>query len=429
MNKSALTNCKFTYTEFEETKSKVLSWIKQFSTFCFLDGNDYPQGFEGCIIGTDPRYLLRTNAGNALKELREFTRNHPGEWLFGHLGYDLKNETEALQSVHPDRVGFPDLHFFVAGIVIRLKEGEMEISAEDPQGIYEEIINCRADRTAGSRKDITVKQGMTKDEYIRTLEALHHHIHRGDCYEINFCVEFFAENTRIDPFQLYRKLNSLSPNPFSALYRMEDHWLICASPERFLKKTGNRLISQPMKGTISRDLSSRQNDEALKQSLYHSGKDRSENVMVVDLVRNDLSRISNKGSVKVEELYGIYEFPQVYQMVSTVSAELAEGVEFSDIIATCFPMGSMTGAPKKRVMELIENYERCRRGLFSGSVGYIDPNGDLDLNVVIRSVLFNEGSGDLSFQAGSGITYYSDPEKEWEECLLKASAIRSLLES
>ena len=183
-----------------------------------------------------------------------------------------------------------------------------------------------------------------------------------------------------------------------------------------------------MKGTISRDPSNEKNDLALKQALYHSGTDRSENVMVVDLVRNDLSKISARGSVKVEELYGIYEFPQVYQMVSTVSAELRKGMEFADIIAACFPMGSMTGAPKKRVMELVEQYERSRRGLFSGSVGYIDPRGDFDLNVVIRSLLYNHRTGALSFQAGSGITYYSDPEKEWEECLLKASAIRSLLE-
>lgn len=428
MSKSTLTNCKFSNTDLKGTKSKVLNWLKRFNTFCFLDGNDYAQGFDGCIAATGPLSFIKANAGNALGKLREFTNKHPGAWLFGHLGYDLKNEIEALHSGRPDRIGFPDLYFFEAGVVVRLKGSEIEIIAEDPEKIYGEIRDCNEGAPDTAERRIRVKEGMTREEYIDTLKHLQYHIHRGDCYEINFCQEFFAEKVTIDPAGLYRKLSQLSPNPFSALYRLEDQWLICASPERFLKRTGNRIFSQPMKGTISRDPSNEKNDLALKQALYNSGKDRSENVMVVDLVRNDLSKISARGSVKVEELYGIYEFPQVYQMVSTVSAELRKGMEFADIIAACFPMGSMTGAPKKRVMELVEQYERSRRGLFSGSVGYIDPRGDFDLNVVIRSLLYNHRTGALSFQAGSGITYYSDPEKEWEECLLKASAIRSLLE-
>ena len=160
----------------------------------------------------------------------------------------------------------------------------------------------------------------------------------------------------------------------------------------------------------------------------NSAKDRSENVMVVDLVRNDLSKVCKEGTVRVDELYGIYSFPQVHQMISTVSGELKEEVCFTDILKATFPMGSMTGAPKNKVMHLIEKYEQTKRGIFSGAVGYISPNGDFDFNVVIRSIMYNADTSYLSFQTGSAITFYSDPEKEWEECLLKAEAIKVVLE-
>ena len=220
-----------------------------------------------------------------------------------------------------------------------------------------------------------------------------------------------------------------SPNPFSALYKLEDKWLICASPERFLKKEGNKILSQPIKGTSSRFLKDDSKDKKSKEELYASEKDRSENVMVVDLVRNDLARVCNEGTVKVDELFGIYSFPQVHQMISTVSGELKDKISFSEIIKSTFPMGSMTGAPKRRVMELIDQYERSGRGIFSGAVGYITPENaygqaGFDFNVVIRSIMYNASEKYLSFMAGSGITFYSDAEKEYEECLLKAEAMR-----
>ncbi len=188
-------------------------------------------------------------------------------------------------------------------------------------------------------------------------------------------------------------------------------------------------MSQPIKGTSQRVIGDKSKDELSKEGLMHSAKDRSENVMVVDLVRNDLSRVCKEGTVKVDELYGVYSFPQVHQMISTVSGELKDDISFSEILKATFPMGSMTGAPKKRVMELIEQYEQTKRGIFSGAVGYISPDGDFDFNVVIRSIMFNAATNFLSFQAGSGITWYSDPEKEWEECLMKAAAIKKVLEA
>jgi para-aminobenzoate synthetase component 1 len=225
---------------------------------------------------------------------------------------------------------------------------------------------------------------------------------------------------------IFRNLGKLSPNPFSALYKVNNKWLICASPERFLKKEGSKIFSQPIKGTAKRS-AEKKKDEENRINLGSSQKERSENVMVVDLVRNDLSRVCKKGTVKVEELYGIYSFPQVHQMISTISGELKEGILFAEIIRACFPMGSMTGAPKKRVMELIEQYEKTKRGIFSGAVGYISPTGDFDFNVVIRSIMYNAPAHYLSFQAGSAITFYSDPAQEWEECLVKAEAIKKVL--
>ncbi|HMU47813.1 MAG TPA: anthranilate synthase component I family protein [Chitinophagaceae bacterium] len=411
-------------------KAKVLNWAQQFSTFCFLDNHEYELAphSEECILAAGVRKSIVCPAGQALQELDDFIEKHKG-WLFGHLGYDLKNEIESLSSSHPDRVGFPDLYFFVPEVVIRFSNNKMEIDATDPQKIYDEIINKSVSDDMNFPLNGKIYSGMSKEGYIEVIRHLKEHILKGDCYEINFCMEFLSENVQLNPLAIYSKLSHVSPNPFSALYRMNDKWLICASPERFLKKTGSKILSQPMKGTSRRVNTDLQTDIANKEILSQSEKDRAENVMVVDLVRNDLARVCKEGSVHVDELFGVYSFPQVHQMVSTVSGVLEEHVSFGDIIRATFPMGSMTGAPKKSVMELIEKYEKNKRGIFSGAVGYISPNRDFDFNVVIRSIMYNSSSLSLSFQAGSGITFYSDPDIEWEECLLKAEAIKKVLQS
>ncbi len=347
-------------------------------------------------------------------------------WLFGHLGYDLKNEIEQLSSSHPDPVGFPDLYFFEPSVIIRLSEKEIKIEAGDPETVFQEIGEENLSAFRGAPL-LEIRSRLSREEYISVIQQLRQHILRGDCYEINFCQEFFAENARVDPLSIYKELGRISPNPFSALYRLENTWLICASPERFLRKQGNRILSQPIKGTSKRVAGDEEKDEQSKKELLVSAKDRSENVMVVDLVRNDLAKVCEEGSIRVDELYGIYSFPQVHQMISTVSGSLKQPVTFTEIIRATFPMGSMTGAPKKRVMELIEAYEQTKRGIFSGAVGYISPGNDFDFNVVIRSIMYNSSSRYLSFQAGSGITFHSNPEQEWEECLLKAEAIIKVL--
>ena len=415
--------------DFRQLKQKVLNWAKRFSTFCFLDNHQYniaPHTME-CLLAAGVKSETRINAGKALKTLQAFIDKNPGNWFFGHLSYDLKNETEKLTSLHPDQIQFPDLYFFQPEIIIRLNEKEIIIEADDPEKIYDEIDSFSSIEEL-STAEFLIRNRISKEEYLSIIKSLQQHILRGDCYEINFCQEFFAENAVIDPVQVYKKLSNISPNPFSALYKLNEQWLICASPERYIKKQGTHILSQPIKGTAKRNEENNQHDQDNKEQLLHSAKDRSENVMVVDLVRNDLARVCKEGTVKVDELFGVYSFPQLHQMISTVSGELKENISFTEIIKATFPMGSMTGAPKKRVMELIEQYEKTKRGIFSGAVGYISPGKDFDFNVVIRSIMYNATSNYLSFQTGSAITFYSDPEKEWEECMLKAGAIKKVLD-
>ena len=403
----------------------MLSWANRFGIFCFLDNHRYQTNYHSveCLLAVGNKSSFIANAGTALNDLQNFINKKP-RWLFGHLGYDLKNDIESVTSSYKSRIGFPDIFFFEPKMIIRLSEKEMEIETEDDAGkIFEEIM--KNNETNTFQKDpVNIEQRVSKKEYIDIIQQLKKHILRGDCYEINFCMEFFAEDATVNPILIYQKLSNTSPNPFSALYKLEDKWLICASPERFLKKEGNKILSQPIKGTSSRFLKDDSKDKKSKEELYASEKDRSENVMVVDLVRNDLARVCKEGTVKVDELFGIYSFPQVHQMISTVSGELKDEISFTEIIRSTFPMGSMTGAPKRRVMELIDQYERSGRGIFSGAVGYITPVGDFDFNVVIRSIMYNTSEKYLSFMAGSGITFYSHAEKEYEECLLKAEAMR-----
>ncbi len=406
-------------------KQKVLNWLKQFNTFCFLDSSQY-QGTYDFLVAAGAKVLFQSSETDALEAFRAFATKRQG-WLFGHLGYELATSEKISHSAKEDQLLFPDIFFFEATTLITCKGNEITIEAEDPVEIFTNIKQVAV--IINTNKPLPpVQSKMTREDYIATIEQLKKHIQRGDCYEINFCQEFFINDADADPFSLFEKLKLKSPNPFSALYRLNDKWLLCASPERFIKKENDRIFSQPIKGTLRRT-NADGSLEAERQLLAESGKDRAENVMIVDLVRNDLSRICKEGTVQVDELFGIYSFPQVHQMISTVSGILNQSVNFKDIINATFPMGSMTGAPKVKVMQLIDQYEKSRRGIFSGALGYIQPGGDFDFNVVIRSIIYNQTTQYLSFQAGGGITIYSDAEKEWEESLLKAKAIKDVLSS
>ncbi|MBO9634661.1 MAG: anthranilate synthase component I family protein [Chitinophagaceae bacterium] len=407
----------------------MLNWANRFSILCFLDNQQYQDRHHSyeCLLGAGELQRLELNAGVAFDQLQELHAEKK-DWLFGHFSYDLKNELFPLSSSHPDPIGFPDLCFFVPEFVIQLGHDEISIGStgNDHAKIFEQIMSTDAGAPVGSKGSFTIQQRFSKEEYIDIIEQLKQHILRGDCYEINFCQQFYAEKATISPVATYRALSELSPNPFAAYYRCDDRYLMCASPERYLRKEGKKLWSQPIKGTMPRDRDDQLNDIHHKEQLFNSAKDRSENVMVVDLVRNDLAMVCEEGTVQVDELFGIYSFPQVHQMISTVSGMLRNDLNWVDAIRATFPMGSMTGAPKRRVMELIERYEAIKRGVFSGAVGYITPEGNFDLNVVIRSIFYNASTQYISWLAGGGITFYSDPELEYEESLLKAAAIRKI---
>ena len=408
----------------------MLSFIKKFSIFCFLDNHEYDfdKSYE-CVAGVGVLKSIISNGANSLRDIDQILQT-TADWIFGHLAYDVKNEIENLQSYNPDYVCFPDFYFFIPEIVFILTEDELKIgvfNSAAAQKIYDEIIS--SEPIEGVRyPSPLVRARFSKEEYIETVKKLQQHILRGDCYEINFCQEFYSNQLVIDPLLVYEKLSELSPNPFSAFYKHNDEYLMCASPERFVKKKGNTIMSQPIKGTANRVKNDLAADEQRKDNLFYNDKERSENIMIVDLVRNDLAKICTQGSVSVKEFLKVYTFPQVHQMISTVAGNLKENISIADIFYATFPMGSMTGAPKKKVMELIEKYEKTRRGLFSGTLGYINPEGDFDFNVVIRSILYNQSNSYVSIQAGSAITFKSDPKNEYEECLLKITAMKKALE-
>ena len=409
----------------------MLNWANRFSIFCFLDNNSYQfaePAFE-CLLAAGKKNMLQANAGNAFETLKKFSDQHKEEWLFGHFGYDLKNETENLTSKNFDGISFPDLHFFVPEFVLKLNKTSLTIYADaGALEIFETVMEQSASVFLDDHTTAVIQSRIKKEIYIDTVKKLQAHMLRGDCYEINFCQEFFGLDVFINPLAVYKKLYSVSPNPFAALYKLDDKYCIGASPERYIKRSGSKVFSQPIKGTAKRNINDKVSDMQNQVNLVNSDKERSENVMVVDLVRNDLSRVCKEGTVKVEELFGIYSFPQVHQMISTISGEIEKGTHWVDIIRATFPMGSMTGVPKKKVLELAEKYEQTRRGLYSGAIGFVSPyHNDFDFNVVIRSILYNSTTKYLSFQAGSAITYYSDAVAEYEECLLKAAAIQAVL--
>ena len=450
-------------------KKQLLYWAAGFELGVYLDSNRMDH--EGLVLGqsvstesweclaaADSVAVLEANAGDAFEQLGSFHQG-TGDWLFGYFGYDLKNEVESLSSQNYDGIGLPDLGFFRPGTVVGIKPPrssktyelvlEIQTLTRAPEDVFQEIKNAKCDPYKQEQVSIKLQPRIPKSEYLQTVETIRQHIAGGNVYEMNFCQEFFAENAKIEPVFVFERLNMIGKAPFTTFLRWHDRYLLSASPERFLKKEDQKLTTQPIKGTRRRG-KSQEEDELIRQELANSEKDRSENVMIVDLVRNDFSRNCLPGSVVVEELCGIYSFATVHQMISTVSGVLPSLGALDSLgainnarqipndqmtndqislqaLRDCFPMGSMTGAPKIMSMELIERYERTRRGLYSGAVGYFDPNGDFDFNVVIRSVLYNAAIHYVSAQVGGAIVFDSVPAQEYEECMVKAEAMMRAL--
>lgn len=412
--------------ERETMRDKVLAWGNTHAHFVFLENAGEPFApswvAEGWLAGIGAHQVLK-DEGHFFDQLSALKFENP---LLGYLGYDLKNQVENLNSSNFDGIKAPDALLVEPVHFLRFDGKELLIHTyQDCQTVRESIQNINLPKEDGVLPSVVLKARMEKQEYLHKVKQVIDYIIAGEVYELNLCMEYFAESVHIDPPDLYKKLIQHTAMPFAAYLKMDSCHVLCASPERFLKKQGSKLLSQPIKGTRKRGKDALE-DERLKNELLHSEKDRAENVMIVDLVRNDLARVCDYGSVEVEELFGIYSFSNVHQMISTVSGNKRDDIPVSEVLQKTFPMGSMTGAPKIRAMQLIEELESSKRGIYSGSIGIIYPNGDFDFNVVIRTLLYNEKDAYLSVQAGGAITYDSMPEEEWEEIQIKLSTIYKL---
>jgi para-aminobenzoate synthetase component 1 len=416
----------------QEFKQNLLFWAQQFETAIWLDSNNYKQQYASfdAALAVEEFTSIKTDYINAFEKLKEY-QTITKDYIFGYISYDVKNDVENLTSNNFDGLDFADLYFFQPQKLFFIKDNSVEFHYlrmvdDEMEFDFEEIQKSKNPEIQRSENDIKIKLRIHKDEYHQKVTKVLEHIKRGDIYEANFCQEFYAENSMINPVEVYNHLNKISTPPFATFLKMEHQFALSASPERYIKKEGTKIISQPIKGTAKR-LRSEIDDAQIASDLSRDIKERSENVMIVDLVRNDLSKSAKKGSVKVEELCRVYTFKQVHQMVSTVVSEIEENMHPVDVLKSTFPMGSMTGAPKFSAMKIIENLEETKRGLYSGTVGYFTPNGDFDFNVIIRSILYNEEKKYISYSVGSAITAKSIPEKEYEECLLKAKAMKYVL--
>lgn len=398
--------------------TQVVDWHPELknldATIAYLCSNG--KGPDFLAWGAEEELILDAKDVKSFDRLQQFHDQHG--WAFGFLGYDLKNSVEALESLNSDRLGMPDGYFFKP-INLWKREG----------GQWNRILGAAefpGAASMGIRNSVELHPTLSKQDYLNHIHECLEHIHYGDVYELNFCHEFVAVASDLEPYDVWKSLNEITEAPFSCYLQFREKHLMCASPERFIQKQGDQVISQPIKGTIKRGTNSTE-DEMLRHTLSTSDKERQENIMITDLVRNDLSKTAMPGSVHVDELCEVYSFKTVHQLISTVSSRVSPDTPVIDIIKSAFPMGSMTGAPKIRAMQLIEKLESMKRGIYSGAVGYLNPEGDFDFNVVIRSLMYDQTSKHLSAMVGGAITAESNPESEYEETLLKVRALQLAL--
>lgn len=351
------------------------------------------------------------------------------DWCMGHMAYGYKDRLEPLESRLADGFGWPETNWFIPRWVLEWKGGEAWLHAHDAD-VESGLAFAKQMRSLAQvvspmdalewRPTVDCK---TYLEHARTLMS---HIRRGDIYEVNYCIAHEAEGLGFDPFQAFARLLEATDAPFTGFLRMQHRFALCASPERFLAIDGNRMVGEPMKGTRPRGATPAE-DARLRMELAADAKERSENIMAVDVMRNDLSRVAVPGSVRTTGLCEVRSYPRVHQMVSVIEGELAPALTVHDAVRAAFPMASMTGAPKYRAMQLIDAHEEQARGLFSGTMGFLAPDGTADLNVVIRTAFFDALTGRLSVPTGSALTAACDPEAEWEECLVKFRSVANAL--
>ena len=409
---------------------KALHWANRFDSVCYLDSNGYRDNhgqINVFIAVGEEKAFVATEDSDAFRGIQTFIDAHQDAWVPGFLAYDLKNQLEpSLRTREDNRTDMPDAYFFLPRYTLLIGQHNVEIRADEPDEAMKEIYDTSTKNDNNPVFHGEIMHRMSKPAYMDAFARIQNHLKQGDCYEINLCQEFYAERVSLDPLQLYQRLNELSPTPFSSYFKFRDHYILSASPERFLSKNGNTLISQPIKGTARRGKTQAE-DELLKTELATNSKEISENIMIVDLVRNDLTRSAVPGTVRTTELAKVYSFNQVHQLISTITCQVDPVIKPIQAIAHAFPPGSMTGAPKIRAMEIIDECENSRRGVYSGALGYFSPQGSFDFSVVIRTLLYNAKTEYLSFHTGGAITLESDPEQEYHECLLKGKALFEVL--
>ena len=407
------------------TQEVLENLSNHFDQFVYLNSNS-KENTSLLAIGQKASFKPKEN--KVFDGLKEFIDEHQ-DWVFGYLGYDLKNEVEpSLNSKNKDELNFLVTHFFVPQFVLEINIDStiLHFDKVEEKEEFLSILDSKSQKNSKKHSKIEFSQKMSKDNYEQRFEVIKEHIQQGDIYEMNFCHEFYAKNAEINPFETYLKLNELTNAPFSTFFKNNDQYILSASPERYIKKEGDKIITQPIKGTAKRG-ETEEEDKQIKLALSQNEKERSENIMIVDLVRNDLSKTAKKATVKVEELCKVYSFDTVHQMISTVTSQVKENTHPVEVLKTTFPMGSMTGAPKVEAMKIIEELETTKRGVYSGSVGYFTPKGDFDFNVIIRTLLYNSSNKYLSFMVGGAITSKANAEDEYEETLLKAEAMINCL--
>ena len=410
----------------EQFINNLTLWLNKHDVFMFLNSNQNSKkkyyGEYDILAGVDVVSCIKSNE-NSFSKLRDYY-NKKKDWIMGSLAYDLKNEIENLKSENKEFICFDNMYFFQPKIILIIKNDKIEfhhfenVNAND---LFKEISSIKFKENIISN-NVDLNSRETKKEYLQKIKDIKKHIQLGDIYELNYCQEFYSEGNEIDPVQTYSLLNSKSLTPFSCFLKYNEKYLISSTPERYIKGFDNIVISQPIKGTSKRYIDEKK-DKKSKEKLLNSKKEMSENIMTVDLVRNDLARIAKRGSVEVEELCGLYTFRQVHQLVSTIKCKLDKDKDWVDVLEKTFPMGSMTGTPKIKSMELIEKFENFKRGIFSGTVGYIDPKQRFDFNVIIRSIIYDSLNKKISVPVGGAITAKSNPKQEYDECMIKSEAM------
>ena len=349
--------------------------------------------------------------------------------VFGYISFEAKKlfEKNIYQNTSTD--GSELVYFFEPQHIWKEENGNWipltETEPNEHSVIQTFISNYKKIEIASNEEKLTFEMHESKVSYVEKIQSVLNHIQRGEYYETNFCMPLQANGELKDAFAHFSKMNNATEAPHAVYFNGDRLQLLCTSPERFIRKIENTIVSQPIKGTVKRGATAEE-DEQNKVLLQTSKKERSENIMIVDLVRNDLSRIAEKASVNVKSLCELHTFKTLHHLISTVEAKLPFNITFTEILAATFPMGSMTGAPKISAVQHMEKLEALDRGVYSGSFGVIEPNGNFDFNVIIRSAVYNKEKKQTTIKVGSAITQASNAEAEYEECLLKAASTLSI---